>query len=101
MGIRLKALEAEKGHGLVSELLGMIQRIKREDKKGDGCAGVGGETEGGLLAREALDFAVFRWCQQGGKFWEGIGSPSAAQVGLEGFMEEVSQVQGSGAHTGW
>lgn len=54
------------------------------------------------VGQEALHFAVFRWCQQGGKFWGGDRGPQVQpRWGLEGFMEEVSPVQGSGAHTRW
>ena len=61
-----------------------------------------GEMEGGLLARKHLILQFSDGTSREASFGEGAGGPQVwPKWGLEGFTEEASPVQGSGAHTRW
>lgn len=61
-----------------------------------------GEMEGGLLVRKHLISQFSVGASREASSGEGAGGPQVQpRWGLEGFMEEVSPVQGSGAHTRW
>ena len=59
-----------------------------------------GEMEGGLLARKHLISQFSGGASREASCGEGARGPQVQPSwGLEGFMEKVSPVQGSGAHT--
>lgn len=59
-----------------------------------------GEMEGGLLARKHLISQFSGGASREASSGEGARGPQVQpNWGLEGFMEKVSPVQGSGAHT--